>query len=42
MASIPARERDVSRSSRTLGGEAVDVEALLTNGADTDGEVVWS
>jgi hypothetical protein len=29
-------------SSRTLGPDAVDAEALLTNGADADGEVVWS
>jgi hypothetical protein len=25
-----------------VGGAAVDAKALLTNGADADGEVVWS
>jgi hypothetical protein len=29
-------------SSRTLGPDAVDAAALLTNSADADGEVVWS
>jgi hypothetical protein len=28
-------------SSRTLGPDAVDAAALLTNGANADGEVVW-
>jgi hypothetical protein len=28
-------------SSRTLGWDAVDADALLTNSADADGEVVW-
>jgi len=35
-------KRGVSRSSRTLGRDAVDAAALLTNGAKADGEVVWS
>jgi len=29
-------------SSRTLGSDAVDAAALLTNSAKADGEVVWS
>jgi hypothetical protein len=29
-------------SSRTLEWDAVDAKALLTNGANADGEVVWS
>ena len=37
-----AHKRGVSRSSRTLGWDAVDATALLTNGANADGEVVWS
>jgi hypothetical protein len=41
-----ARKRDVSRSSRTLVRDAMDVEAASafcarTNGAFADGEVVW-
>jgi hypothetical protein len=35
-------KRGVSRSSRTLVRDAVDADALLTNSADADGEVVWS
>jgi hypothetical protein len=37
-----AHKRGVSRSSRTLGGDAMDADALLTNSADADGKVVWS
>ena len=29
-------------SSQTLGLDAVDAAALLTNGANADGQVVWS
>jgi len=45
---IPSRLRDVSWSSRTLVRDAVDAAATQrkhfarTNGADADGEVVWS
>jgi hypothetical protein len=39
---IPFHLRGVSRSSRTLERDAVDVDAPLTNGVDADGEVVWS
>src|SRR6201999_596806 len=42
IACILSRWRGVSRSSRTLGWDAVDADALLTNSADADGEVVWS
>ena len=34
--------RGGSRSSRTLGEDAMDVLAQLTNAADADGEGVWS
>ena len=39
---IPARKRGVSRSSRTLGRDAVDAAAHETSVADAYGEVVWS
>jgi hypothetical protein len=39
---IPSHMRGVSRSSRTLERDAVDADALWTNGAGADGEVVWS
>ena len=39
---VPSHMRGVSRSSRTLERDAMDAGALLTNGADADGEVVWS
>jgi hypothetical protein len=45
---ILSRKRGASRSSRTLVRDAVDAEvsgariARWTNGADADGEVVWS
>ena len=35
-------KRGGSRSSRTLGEDAMDVSAQLTNAADADGEGVWS
>ena len=39
---IPSRKRSVSRSSRTLVRDAMDVEVPLTNGAKADGKDVWS
>ena len=40
---IPSRQRGVSRSSRTLGAGCDGRERRAkTNGADADGEVVWS
>jgi hypothetical protein len=42
LASSRAHKRGVSRSSRTLVREAMDADALVTNSARADGEVVWS
>jgi hypothetical protein len=39
---ILSREEGRWPSSRTLGQVAVDVDALLTNGAEAYGEDVWS
>jgi hypothetical protein len=41
---LPSRsfQRGGSRSSRYVERDAVDVEAPLTNGAEADGQVVWS
>jgi hypothetical protein len=39
---IPSHQRGVSRSSRTLVRDTMDASAPLTNGADADGEAVWS
>ncbi len=40
---IPSRVRGVSRSSRTLGRDAVDAGCAFDEGASfADGEVVWS
>jgi hypothetical protein len=39
---VPLLQRGVSRSSRTWGGTRWTRVALLTNGADADGEAVWS
>jgi hypothetical protein len=38
----PVPLRGVSRSSRTLVRDAVDADVPKTNGAEADGEVVWS
>ena len=37
-----SNQRGGSRSSRNAGRDAVDADAPITNGADADGEVVWS
>ena len=37
-----ADTRGVSRSSRNVARNAVDVDVPKTSGIDTDGEVVWS
>ena len=42
IASHPVPEEGRWPSSRTLGRDAVDADALLTNSVDADGEVVWS
>src|SRR5215212_2932708 len=39
---VSFHQRGVSRSSRTRGGMRWTLIAPLTNGAEADGEVVWS
>jgi hypothetical protein len=39
---VPSHSEGRWPSSRTLGRDAVDAAALLTNSAKADGEVVWS
>src|SRR5215208_4918603 len=39
---VSFHQRGVSRSSRTRGGMRWPLMAPLTNGAEADGEVVWS
>jgi hypothetical protein len=39
---VPFLQGGGSRSSRYVGRDAMDVDALLTNSAEADGESVWS
>jgi hypothetical protein len=39
---VPSQQRGESRSSRNAGRDAVDADAPITNGAEADGEDVWS